>query len=96
MTKRITISICVALCIVGGFYYAYAQSTDFTRGTAKHEHVLTGCSFWTFDEETQTWKFHNGVMPNRDTLRVTVPATASRDTLAEGYYPAIILIPETP
>lgn len=89
--KRILCIVAILfLCAVVG----YAQQTENERGTAKHKHVLVGCSFWTYDDANSRWLFHNGAMADHDTLWVTVPASASLDTLDAGYYPAIILIPE--
>lgn len=62
--------------------------------TAKPQDVLVGKSFWTYDKDKGIQLFNHGAMAKHDTLRVTAPSTASRDTLQPGYYPAIILIPE--
>ena len=80
---------------VGIVSYSYGQNS-FQPGTAISQDVLVGKSFWSYDTENQVWILHNGVMANRDTLRITVPASAEARTLPAGYYSAIILTPESP
>ena len=88
--KKIICAVLFVVLIVSAF--AYAQQTTHERGTAKHEHVLVGCSFWTYDEARSRWLFHNGTMANRDTLRIS-KQSAEVDTLQGGYYSTIIILP---
>ena len=95
MKKKMTAFVIFSLflCAVGYAEYVH-ECTPPCMPTSQD--MIAGKSYWTYDASSRVWSLNHGTMGKHDTLRVTVPVTVFRDTLAEGYYPAIILIPETP